>query len=45
MIDSFEIVLWSVQTGKVLDILSGHTGPVSCLAFNPTSQALASVSW
>ncbi|EEB97300.1 hypothetical protein MPER_03417, partial [Moniliophthora perniciosa FA553] len=25
--DSFEIFMWSVQTGKLLDILSGHEGP------------------
>jgi WD40 repeat protein len=43
--DTFEIVVWSVQTGKVLDVLTGHTGPISAVAFNPTSQILASVSW
>jgi len=44
-LDTFDIVIWSVQTGKVLDVLTGHTGPVSALTFNPTSQVLASVSW
>jgi len=24
--DSFEVFLWSVQTGKLLDIMAGHTG-------------------
>jgi periodic tryptophan protein 2 len=43
--DSFEIFLWSVQTGKLLDILSGHEGPISSLAFQPTGNLLASASW
>ncbi|KAF4618632.1 hypothetical protein D9613_010107 [Agrocybe pediades] len=44
--DSYEIFLWSVQTGKLLDIMAGHTGPVSSLAFSPTgANQLASVSW
>ncbi|XP_053995438.1 periodic tryptophan protein 2 homolog [Hylaeus anthracinus] len=45
--DFFEIYLWSVKLGKLLEILSGHEGPVVSLAFNPniTSSELASVSW
>lgn len=43
--DSFEVFLWSVQTGKLLDILAGHEGPVSSLAFSPTGSLLASGSW
>ncbi|XP_006463359.1 hypothetical protein AGABI2DRAFT_186957 [Agaricus bisporus var. bisporus H97] len=44
--DSFEVFLWSVQTGKLLDILTGHEGPVSALAFSPTgANQLASGSW
>lgn len=43
--DSFEIYLWSVQTGKLLDILSGHTAPVSSLAFSPSGNQLGSASW
>ncbi|KAF8171499.1 WD40-repeat-containing domain protein [Pholiota molesta] len=44
--DSFEIFLWSVQTGKLLDIMAGHTGPVSSLAFAPSgANQLASGSW
>lgn len=44
-LDSFEIYMWSVQTGKLLDILSGHTAPVSGLSFSPTGNQLASSSW
>ncbi|OAJ36787.1 hypothetical protein, variant [Batrachochytrium dendrobatidis JEL423] len=42
--DSFEIYVWSVQTGRLLDILSGHEGPVSALAFS-MDDVLASSSW
>ncbi|CAG8453180.1 5860_t:CDS:2 [Paraglomus brasilianum] len=43
--DTFEIYVWSVQTGKLLDILSGHEGPISGLAFSPNGTLLASSSW
>ncbi|CAH1131380.1 unnamed protein product [Ceutorhynchus assimilis] len=45
--DVFEIYLWSVKTGRLLEILSGHEGPVVSLAFSPsiTTTTLASVSW
>lgn len=44
--DSFDVYMWSVQTGKLLEILSGHEAPVTGLAFDPTgSGLLASTSW
>ncbi|XP_061571457.1 PWP2 small subunit processome component [Cololabis saira] len=43
--DSFEIFLWSMQTGRLLEVLGGHEGPVSCLCFSPVQSILASVSW
>nr|XP_023014507.1 periodic tryptophan protein 2 homolog [Leptinotarsa decemlineata] len=45
--DIFEIYLWSMKTGKLLEILAGHEGPVSGLAFSPsvTSTTMVSVSW
>ena len=43
--DSFEVFLWSVQTGKLLDVLTGHEAPISSLAFSPTGNYLASGSW
>ncbi|KAF6723948.1 Periodic tryptophan-like protein 2 [Oryzias melastigma] len=43
--DSFEIFLWSMQTGRLLEVLGGHEGPVSCLCFSPVQSILASSSW
>ncbi len=45
--DVFEIYLWSLTTGRLVDVLTGHEGPVASLSFsnNPTSSQLASVSW
>lgn len=43
--DSFDIHVWSVQTGQLLDQLSGHEGPVSSLAFASDGNHLVSGSW
>jgi periodic tryptophan protein 2 len=43
--DPFEIYIWSVQTGKLLDVLTGHEGPISCLALSSSLSLLASSSW
>jgi periodic tryptophan protein 2 len=43
--DSFDIHVWSVQTGQLLDQLSGHEGPVSTLAFAADGNHLVSGSW
>mmetsp|Transcript_40984 Transcript_40984/g.65913 ORF Transcript_40984/g.65913 Transcript_40984/m.65913 type:complete len:619 (+) Transcript_40984:942-2798(+) len=43
--DPFEIYVWSLQTGKLLDILVGHEGPIAALAFAPSNPTLASTSW
>ena len=39
-----------MQTGKLVDVLSGHEGPVAGLAFTPSTShssktMLASASW
>ncbi len=44
-LDSFDIQIWSVQTGQLLDQLSGHEGPISSLAFAPSGDTLISGSW
>ena len=43
--DSFEIHIWSLQTGQLLDQLAGHEGPVSTLSFTPNGGVLVSGSW
>ncbi|ETM99384.1 hypothetical protein PPTG_18846 [Phytophthora nicotianae INRA-310] len=46
--DPFNVYVWSLQTGRLTDVLSGHTGPVTSLSFSPSSSAepiLASASW
>ncbi|MCJ1467537.1 hypothetical protein MMC07_006162 [Pseudocyphellaria aurata] len=44
-LESFEIQIWSVQTGQLLDQLSGHEGPVASLSFAPSGGTLVSGSW
>ncbi|EGC29042.1 hypothetical protein DICPUDRAFT_159422 [Dictyostelium purpureum] len=44
-IDTFEIYVWSVRTGRLTDILSGHESPVCDLSFDPINPYLASASW
>lgn len=44
-LDDFDIHLWSVQTGQLLDRLQGHEGPVSGLSFGTEGGLLASTSW
>jgi periodic tryptophan protein 2 len=43
--EPFRVCVWSVQTGKLTDVLTGHLGPVSDLAFHPVRGSLASASW
>ena len=44
-LDSFDIHIWSVQTGQLLDRLSGHEGPISSLSFASDGTSLVSGSW
>ncbi|KAL8151638.1 hypothetical protein V2J09_021446 [Rumex salicifolius] len=44
-LDSFEVFVWSMKTGRLLDILSGHEGPVHGIVFSPSNTILASSSW
>jgi WD40 repeat protein len=34
--------LWHVATGQELAVLTGHHGPVNCVAFAPDGRTLAS---
>lgn len=44
-LDSFDIHIWSVQTGQLLDQLAGHEGPVAALDFAPNGDTVVSGSW
>lgn len=37
--------VWSLQTGRLLDVLAGHEAPLSELSFSPSQGVLASASW
>lgn len=42
----FEIYLFQLRTSKLLEVLSGHTGPITSLSFSPLGTGeLASSSW
>lgn len=42
--DSFEIFVWSLKTGHLLDILGGHEAPISSLSFSPSQSIMISGS-
>ena len=44
-LDSFDIHIWSVQTGQLLDRLAGHEAPISALAFAAFGGVVVSGSW
>lgn len=35
-IDPFNIYVWSLRTGQLVDVLNGHTAPISSLCFSPS---------
>ncbi|XP_050544928.1 periodic tryptophan protein 2 homolog [Daktulosphaira vitifoliae] len=45
--DVFEAYLWSMKIGRLLEVLTGHEGPIVSLAFSPniSCTTLVSVSW
>ena len=40
MSSDYRIRIWDIQTGKILDVLSGHTESVTTLAFSPDTRLL-----
>lgn len=43
--DPFNVYLWNLQTARLLDVLTGHQGPIVDLSFQSTGGILASASW
>ena len=43
--DTFQVFVWSLKTGRLLEVLAGHEGPVVALAFAPHSPVVATGSW
>lgn len=50
-LDPFDVYIWSLRTGQLLEIFSSHTAPVSSVTFSPANamsesgSILASSSW
>lgn len=44
-LDPFQVYLWSLHTGHILDVLSGHEGPIACVKFADNTGTLATGSW
>ncbi|XP_020631360.1 periodic tryptophan protein 2 homolog [Orbicella faveolata] len=44
-LDTFEIFVWCMKTGRLIEVLSGHEGPISELVFSPSQPLLTSGSW
>ena len=44
-LDEFVVYVWDIKTGKLLEMLAGHTAPVSALSFSLVSNMLVSGSW
>ncbi|VEU37210.1 unnamed protein product [Pseudo-nitzschia multistriata] len=43
--DPFHVYAWNLRNGRLLDVYTGHTGPVAQLAFSGGGGLLASASW
>lgn len=41
----FDVMMWSQQTGRLVECLSGHEAPVSGVKFSPAGDDLISCSW
>jgi periodic tryptophan protein 2 len=50
-LEPYDVYIWSLRTGQLLEIFSSHTAPVSGVSFSPANamseggSTLASSSW
>ena len=43
-LNTYNIFVWSIKTGDLIDVLNGHTGPVFCLVFSHINDIFVSGS-
>lgn len=44
--DTYDVYVWNVQNGRLLDVLSGHQGPIVSIVFSPSEPSvIATGSW
>jgi periodic tryptophan protein 2 len=43
--ESGEVFVWSMASGSLVEVLTGHTGPVSSVSIDPMGHFIATCSW
>jgi periodic tryptophan protein 2 len=43
--DPYNIYCWNLKTGNLIDVITGHEGPVTCLCYSPVEDKFVSGSW
>jgi len=43
--DPFNVYLWTLKTGELIDVLSGHSAPISGVLFSEPDDKLITSSW
>ena len=43
--DPYVVYVWNLKTGDLVDQLTGHTAPISCIAFSANKDMVATGSW
>jgi periodic tryptophan protein 2 len=44
-VDPYDLYCWNLQTGNLVEVISGHEAPISCLLFSPTKNVVYTGSW
>lgn len=43
--DPYNVYCWNLKTGNLVDVVTGHEGPVTCIAYSPVDEIFVSGSW
>lgn len=43
--DPYIVYVWNLRTGDLVDQVTGHTAPISCIAFSANKDMIATGSW